>query len=168
MNGIRFLWLWIAVGLAPAMAAPVSDVRNTKHNLSVTGPGPVKAVSETQVCVFCHTPHGAENIPAAPLWNRQLSGATYTPYTSNSIDATDIAATPGGSSKLCLSCHDGTLAIGQVNVANGQLNPVIAMTGTELDGSIPAGEGELSGFTRRLGVNLTSDPVFASDRLFVA
>ncbi|MDJ0741501.1 MAG: cytochrome c3 family protein [Gammaproteobacteria bacterium] len=157
MNGIRFLWLWIAVGLAPAMAAPVSDVRNTKHNLSVTGPGPVKAVSETQVCVFCHTPHGAENIPAAPLWNRQLSGATYTPYTSNSIDATDIAATPGGSSKLCLSCHDGTLAIGQVNVANGQLNPVIAMTGTELDGSIPAGEGELTGFTRRLGVNLTND-----------
>ena len=95
-----------------AIAEPVSDVRNTKHNLSVSGPGPVRAVTESQVCVFCHTPHGAENVPAAPLWNRQLSGATYTPYTSNSIDATDIAASPGGSSKLCLSCHDGTLAIG--------------------------------------------------------
>jgi hypothetical protein len=141
------------------MAATLSDVRNTKHNLSVTGPGPVKAVSETQVCVFCHTPHGAENIPAAPLWNRQLSGATYTPYTSNSIDASDIAATPGGSSKLCLSCHDGTLAIGSVNVANGQLNPVIQMTGTAAvpPGTMPAGEGELTGFTRRLGVNLTND-----------
>lgn len=153
----RFLSLLITAAMAPAIAATVSDVRNTKHNLSVTGPGPVKAVSETQVCVFCHTPHGAENIPAAPLWNRQLSGATYTPYTSNSIDASDIAATPGGSSKLCLSCHDGTLAIGSVNVANGQLNPVIQMSGTALDGTMPAGEGELTGFTRRLGVDLTND-----------
>ena len=135
----RFLSISIVLCMGPAVAATLSDVRNTKHNLSVTGPGPVKAVSETQVCVFCHTPHGAENVPAAPLWNRKLSGATYTPYTSTSIDATDITATPGGSSKLCLSCHDGTLAIGQVNVANGQLNPVIQMTGTAPDGSMPAG-----------------------------
>ena len=45
------------------------------------------------------------------MWNRNLSGATYTPYTSSSINATDIAAEPGGSSKLCLSCHDGTVAV---------------------------------------------------------
>ena len=138
-------------------ADTVSDVRNTKHNLSVTGPGPVRAVTENQVCVFCHTPHGAENVPAAPLWNRQLSGATYTPYTSNSIDADDIAASPGGSSKLCLSCHDGTIAIGSVNVANGQTSVSIQMTGTSPDGSMPSGEGELTGFTRRLGVNLSND-----------
>ena len=143
--------------LRTAIAEPVSDVRNTKHNLSVSGPGPVRAVTESQVCVFCHTPHGAENVPAAPLWNRQLSGATYTPYTSNSIDATDIAASPGGSSKLCLSCHDGTLAIGSVNVANGQTGVSIAMTGTAPGGTMPHGEGELTGFTRRLGVNLTND-----------
>jgi len=138
-------------------ADTLSDVRNTKHNLSVSGPGPVRAVTENQVCVFCHTPHGAENVPAAPLWNRQLSGATYTPYTSSSIDADDIAASPGGSSKLCLSCHDGTIAIGSVNVANGQTSVSIQMTGTSPDGSMPSGEGELTGFTRRLGVNLTND-----------
>ena len=66
-----------------ARAARVSDIANTKHNLSANGPGPVRAATETQICVFCHTPHAAENVPDAPLWNRQLSGATYTPYTSN-------------------------------------------------------------------------------------
>lgn len=157
MSRLPLAWLLLLAGSLPVSAAPVSDVRNTKHNLSVTGPGAVKAVSESQVCVFCHTPHGAQSAPAAPLWNRQLSGATYTPYTSSSIDAEDIAATPGGSSKLCLSCHDGTLAIGSVNVANGQLNANIAMTGTAPDGTMPAGAGELTGFTRRLGVDLTND-----------
>lgn len=157
---IASLLIGVALALsitAVSRAERVSDIRGTKHNLSVTGPGPVQAVSETKVCVFCHTPHGAENVPAAPLWNRQMSGATYTPYTSNSIDAADIAAEPGGSSKLCLSCHDGTLAIGAVNVANGQVNPSISMSGTDPGGTMPAGEGQLTGFTRNLGVNLTND-----------
>ena len=157
MRGFAPLWILVSVFAMTVNADTVSDVRNTKHNLSVSGPGPVKAVTENQVCVFCHTPHGAENVPAAPLWNRQLSGATYTPYTSSSIDANDIAASPGGSSKLCLSCHDGTIAIGSVNVANGQTSVSIQMTGTSPDGSMPPGEGELTGFTRRLGVNLTND-----------
>ena len=143
----------------PVGAARIADVRNTRHNLSVTGPGSVKATSETQICVFCHTPHGAENVPQAPLWNRKLSAATYTPYTSSSIDAdaVELAAGPGGTSKLCLSCHDGTLAIGSVNVLNGQVNQSIAMTGTAAGGTMPAGAGTTSGFTRNLGVNLTND-----------
>ena len=144
----------------PAYAARVSDVANTKHNLSVTGPGTVTAAVEDQVCVFCHTPHGASNFPGSPLWNRQLSNQTYTVYTSSSLDAEDIMGQldqPGGSSKLCLSCHDGTLAIGTVNVMGGQQNVDIPMTGTAADGSMPAGEGELTGFTRDLGIDLTND-----------
>ena len=46
-----------------------------------------------------------------------------------------LDAQPGGSSKLCLSCHDGTMAIGNVNVLNGQVGSTpgsvsIPMTGT--------------------------------------
>jgi hypothetical protein len=146
------------VTVQPVGAAKISDIRNTKHNLSVNGPGTVKATSETQICVFCHTPHGAENIPKAPLWNRKLSTATYTTYTSSSIDvdATELAASPGGSSKLCLSCHDGTMALGSVNVLNGNVNPTIALSGTAA-GAMPAASGATTGFTRNLGVNLTND-----------
>jgi Doubled CXXCH motif (Paired_CXXCH_1) len=143
----------------PAGSAKVADVSNTKHNLSVTGPGSVTASSESQICVFCHTPHGAENLPAAPLWNRKLSGATYTPYTSSSIEAnaSELAAGPGGSSKLCLSCHDGTLALGNVNVLGGKPNQSIALGGTGPGGTMATGAGSGTGFTRNLGVDLTND-----------
>ena len=141
-----------------AIAQKIPDVRNTKHNMSVTGPGPVKAQSETQVCVFCHTPHGAESLPA-PLWNRAQSGATYTPYTSSSLEANaaELASGPGGSSKLCLSCHDGTMAIGNINVLNGQAPAVVTMTGTAATGGMPVGAGADTGFTRNLGISLTND-----------
>ena len=159
---------WAVVALVVAGAAGavlVPDVRNTKHNLSAGGAGTVKAVSETQVCVFCHTPHAATS-GVTPLWNRALSNATYSVYTSSSLDAAAIQGTldqPGGSSKLCLSCHDGTLAIGNVNVLGGKGSPTtpgtisIPMTGTGAGGVMPGGTGASSGFTRNLGVDLTND-----------
>ena len=70
----------------------------------------IRASSETHICIFCHTPHSAN--PAAPHWNRPSSGAIYTPYNSSTSKAT--IGQPTGSSKLCLSCHDGTVALGMV------------------------------------------------------
>jgi predicted CXXCH cytochrome family protein len=85
-----------------------------KHNLSVT-----------EICVFCHTPHNAS--PAVPLWNQTSSGATYTPYNSSTMVA--AVGVPTGSSKLCLSCHDGTVALGKT-LSRGQ----IAMQGVDAQG----------------------------------
>ena len=145
---------------AVALGQTGADVQSSKHNLSVSGPGTVRATSESQVCVFCHTPHAATIAPDAPLWNRELSVATYTPYTSSSLDAENIAGQlqqPAGSSKLCLSCHDGSMAIGTVNVVGGQANVTIAMTGTAVGGGMPAGAGLQTGFTRNLGTDLRND-----------
>ena len=165
--------LVVVAGLLPvpvADAQRVSDVRGTRHNLSTSGTGTTKAASggTSEVCVFCHTPHGATTADQggaalrSPLWNRRVpAGTTYTPYTSSSMDAQTIVdgfnATPGGSSKLCLSCHDGTLAIGSVNVLNGNQNVTIPMTGTGPGGTMPPGEGTTSGFTRYLGTDLRND-----------
>ena len=162
--------LVVVFAALPASAQRVSDIRGTRHNLAVDGPGTVKAApgGTTEVCVFCHTPHNATQQDQggapmrAPLWNRRVpAGATYTPYTSSSLDAAAIQdglnAQPGGSSKLCLSCHDGTLAIGNVNVLNGNANVAIPMTGTGPGGTMPAGEGTTSGFTRFLGTDLRND-----------
>jgi predicted CXXCH cytochrome family protein len=94
-----------------------AGVYNTKHNLSVSGPGVVTAVSETQICIFCHTPHNA--YPVAPLWNHELSAVeNYSNYWSPTLKsyASESEAPPiDGFSKLCLSCHDGTVAIGSVS-----------------------------------------------------
>ncbi len=162
------------VAALPAIGAKVADIRSTKHNLSATAVGRttgtaptrnVVAATESQVCVFCHTPHGATQNVVAPLWNRALSTQTYTPYTSSSLDAQVILGRvldqPNGSSKLCLSCHDGSLAIGNVNVLAGQGGSAgsvaITMTGTGVGGTMPSGAGDTTGFTRKLGVDLTND-----------
>ena len=55
-----------------------SGVAETKHNLSASGPGPIKALGETEICKFCHTPHAAN--PIAPLWNRADPGTYYQTY----------------------------------------------------------------------------------------
>lgn len=89
------------------------SIVSSLHNLSVSSPGTVRATSESEICIFCHTPHNA--VPMGPLWNRNDPGATYILY-DNTISSTFIA-TPGqpdGSSLLCLSCHDGTIALGNV------------------------------------------------------
>jgi len=64
--------------------------------------------AQQQVCLPCHTPHKA-NTTVQPLWNHQMSAATYTTYTSPYLKET--VGTPGASSLLCLSCHDGTVAV---------------------------------------------------------
>jgi hypothetical protein len=104
-------------------AAEPLEVRNTKHDLSRFGPGPVRAESETRICVFCHTPHDAT--PASPLWNRELPARTYEVYASATLHAGPLPQ-PTGPTKLCLSCHDGTIAMGAVVSPPGG----IAMAGT--------------------------------------
>lgn len=170
---LTMLLATLLAGLLPgrlADAQRVSDVRGTRHNLSTSGTGSTHAGTggTSEVCVFCHTPHGATQADQgstamrAPLWNRRVpAGTTYTPYTSSTMDAQSITDgfnnQPGGSSKLCLSCHDGTLAIGNVNVLNGQANVSIPMTGTGAGGTMPPGQGTTTGFTRFLGTDLRND-----------
>ncbi len=158
--------LLVPVMLLPltTMAAITADIANTKHNFSASVIPPAstgrvaKATSESQICAFCHTPHGATDEPKAPLWNRQLnSTGGYTMYDSTSLDG-PMGSEPGGKSKLCLSCHDGTIALGQVNVLNRVENPTVAMTGTNSDGTITDGpHGATTGFTRRIGLDLSND-----------
>ena len=115
-----------------AAAQSGSGIIGTKHDLSKLGPGPNQATGETRICVFCHTPHNAAAL--SPLWNKNLEPQTYQVYASPTLQAAQkLGGTlpqPSGPTKLCLSCHDGTIALGAV------LNPAggIAMKGT---GTLP-------------------------------
>lgn len=165
--GLMVFVLGYGLGLPQGWAERISDIRRTKHNLSSVdyAGGPtrvVKAVEETELCVFCHTPHGSTTDTAikAPLWNRGISTATYTgTYESTSLQANvdELRAGPGGSSKLCLSCHDGTIAVGSVGVLGGTQGVNITMTGTGTSGVMPSGDGATTGFTRNLGTDLSND-----------
>ena len=87
-----------------------NTIIDSVHNLSVRGRGAVRAAGEQQVCIFCHATHAASPVRAS--WNRQMPVTAYTIYSSNSLDA--LPGQPTGSSKLCLSCHDGTIALGRI------------------------------------------------------
>lgn len=74
--------------------------------------------SAGQICLPCHTPHKSNIAVAdAPLWNHALTAATFTLYTSPTLNAT--MTQPGGGSKLCFSCHDGTVAINSFGGTTG-------------------------------------------------
>lgn len=135
---------WLGIGLATALAAvPVSaqrlSVTESVHDLSPTGPGTVKAGSG-YACLFCHAPH---NVLAeqTPLWNQQLSTQVYTPYTSTTYQQAGAQPLIGSPSKLCLSCHDGTVALGQtvsegLVPVSGALSPASNL-GTDMRSSHP-------------------------------
>lgn len=100
----------VLAGLAPAHA---QGILNTRHNLAsgvgASPSGDIKTTGTNEVCVFCHTPHGADTTVKAPLWNRAISTATYNMYNSATLDAVPSASNLGVSA-ACLSCHDGTIA----------------------------------------------------------
>lgn len=108
MRNFRALLLFFLM-MIPAGAGAQSII-NSAHNLSTTGPGDVRAVSESEICIFCHTPHNS--LPSSPLWNKDDPGYTYTLYHSSTSEA--VPGQPDGASILCLSCHDGTTALGNV------------------------------------------------------
>ena len=117
MTAGRFLWIPIAVSLLIAGGdAGAQGIADSKHNLTRSGPGTVKAQPQIQgeLCIFCHTPHEPRGNRSSALfgWNRAESTATYTTYESSTMYAT--VGQPTGASKLCLSCHDGTIALGSI------------------------------------------------------
>jgi predicted CXXCH cytochrome family protein len=127
--------LAILLSSAFPATAPAASIKTSRHNLSAGGPGKLTAASAAgnEMCIFCHTPHSAGF--QGSLWNRYDSGVTYIPYNSSTIKA--AIGQPTGASKLCLSCHDGTIALGRLR---SRATPV-RMKGTQ--SALPQGRGNL-------------------------
>jgi predicted CXXCH cytochrome family protein len=93
-----------------------------------------------ELCQPCHTPHDADTTAlGSPLWNHELTAASFTLYASGTLDATDVGQ-PDGISKLCLSCHDGTVALDSFGGATGSnfiLAPYLVGDGADLTGEHP-------------------------------
>jgi predicted CXXCH cytochrome family protein len=105
-NGLRALAAVAA--LLPALA--FGDVVNSLHNLSTFNG---TSSGTTQVCVFCHTPHGA-NTGTTALWNRNLPTNSFVWKVPATVNSTVLPAKLSDGSLKCLSCHDGSQALGDV------------------------------------------------------
>lgn len=107
-------------GFAAVMQPALAGIAETKHNLGSTGTGVNHTTDTTEICVFCHTPHGFDST-GAPLWNKLLPiNTVYTTYASLSSGTMDgIVGKPGAVSLACLSCHDGAQAMDNIINAPG-------------------------------------------------
>lgn len=102
-----------------------SGIKDSHHDF--TG----AAYTNGETCILCHTPHNSIET-VTPLWNHQLSSASYTLYSSSTIDA--AIGQPSGESKLCLSCHDGTVAVDNIggNTSGTRMIRTSSTIGTNL------------------------------------
>jgi len=96
--------------------------------------------SSGEICIVCHAPHNADiTVANAPLWNHTLSAVqNYQLYaTGGTMNAT--VGQPDGSSKLCLSCHDGTVALENYGGKTGGSHLMAggALLGTSLSNDHP-------------------------------
>ena len=136
----------IAGGLALLAVSSIAmaSVVNTKHNLGASNSaGSNHTNNTTEICIFCHTPHGADQSSFAPLWNRSLgssvnggtastSGVAYTRFSSLGRLTFDAKEAPIGSvSAACLSCHDGTQS----------MDAVINSPGSDSTGNVSSSTG---------------------------
>jgi len=144
------------------------SITNTRHNLTQSFAS--GAVQDTmtffarnnynEICVYCHTPHGANKLEGGqlPLWNHTIpTSGSFTTYESTALGGgiTDWAtnpAVPGPASMTCLSCHDGTIAVD--SIINMPTTDTLSLYDPAADDAIST---ELGNW-----VNPTGDPATAS------
>jgi predicted CXXCH cytochrome family protein len=100
------------------------------HNLGPGSKSPIVG-ARPDACVYCHAPHSGLNMG---LWNQKLTTQSYTTYTSDTETNKGRQPTLGYSTNQCLSCHDGTVAVG-ATVAYGQVTTSGSMYSPDVFGS---------------------------------
>jgi predicted CXXCH cytochrome family protein len=121
--------------------SPGAGINNTVHDLGSAHNGMNYTASPAdplnRICIFCHAPHNTYRLSTAtggagplappeydylPLWNHTLPDpyVAYTMYDNGpgapqsgpkASQAILLGMTPGSVSLLCLSCHDGSIAV---------------------------------------------------------
>lgn len=141
---VRYILLLAACTAVVLQTSPSSGDKGpqfkdggNQHNLSYDNTGVnYKATDPTdsrakQICIFCHTPHNAR--AQTVLWNRADTTQTFGHYSSGSLSihkdsatraSSDYKTEPNGSSRLCLSCHDGVTALGAILSGGFNSDPI--------------------------------------------
>ena len=126
-----------AVGCLAVVSS--GDIVGSAHDFSDEG------WSDGQICKPCHTPHNAMVLSGGqfdvgettPLWNHELTVASYTVYDGRTLTTHEAL---DSRSILCMSCHDGTVALDSFGGNTGvQYITGDENLGTDLRGDHPVG-----------------------------
>jgi predicted CXXCH cytochrome family protein len=160
---------------------PGTGINNTVHDLATAKNGmnytPVPADPLNRICIYCHAPHNTWRLstatgglgpraPAAfdylPLWNHDLTGFTtnFTMYENGpgapltGPKALQAAGqmVPGSNSLLCLSCHDGTIAVNSYGNSD-QLSASVSSGTTFIVSQYQIGKDKYLGNHHPIGFN---------------
>ncbi len=115
---------------AAALHAQIASDVMGMHSLGPGSKSPITG-ARPDACNYCHAPHSGLNIG---LWNQKLTTQTYTVHTSTTEKNTGVQPMLGSASNQCLSCHDGTVAVGST-VAYGQITTQGSMNAQDVFGS---------------------------------
>ena len=146
---------------------PATGIVGSAHDLSSFGPSAgfgdsVDQAGLNRICIYCHAPHNtvksagnlnpsgfnASTVTYYPLWNHDITTLTYQTYT-NGPDAPTVGqhafngaplSQPGSVSRLCLSCHDGSVAPNVYGNFNGATSSN-SIPGTMISGGKMIGGG---------------------------
>ena len=120
--------LLASVVVAAVGTVALGGIATTAHDFR-----PATWYTSDQICLPCHTPHNAmtDGLDSMVLWNHEMTTATfnmYSPFAVDRPDHPDPPNQPGAPSKLCLSCHDGSIALDAYGGAAG--DPANKITGS--------------------------------------
>jgi len=143
MKSMRTILPPASAVLAVCMLASIAQagISGSKHDFGAFG------WAKNQICLPCHAPHNTivkdanGVLVAGPLWNHTLSTATYDLY----YDAAGLKVTGkvDTNSMLCLSCHDGTVAVDSFGGGAGTQQLTGGLLGTDLTNDHPIGEAAI-------------------------
>lgn len=152
----------------------VHDLGTSHNGMNYTNPGD----SLQRICIFCHAPHNTYRLSTAPggagpqvsdaafdylpLWNHTLqANIAYTMYENGpgapqtgprASQAIENGMTPGSTSLLCLSCHDGSVAVNLYG--NGdQIATSVSSGSTTIAPSYVIGQDKYLGNHHPIGFN---------------
>jgi predicted CXXCH cytochrome family protein len=109
----------LAVTAALIVQPAAATIKGSAHDFSGLD-------ASQQICIFCHTAHNADlTVVDAPLWNHKVTTKVFKVYSSPTMQAT--VGQPQGASRLCLSCHDGTVAVDSYGGKTGVIKMALPM-----------------------------------------
>ena len=126
------------------------SIVDSKHDLSFSSGATTKKATfqntdSDQICIYCHTPHGA-SYTKGPLWNRGGTAATIgNPYSNADTMDGEVLTSFSTSSAACMTCHDGVTSMDNfINTQLGTYNSAgvvrnFGTGGTASIGAITAG-----------------------------
>jgi predicted CXXCH cytochrome family protein len=134
---VRTLVIAAAVVAVVGVTGPATaQIIDTRHNFA-------NGIGDGEICKPCHTPHNALEGQHF-LWAHELTEAFYEMHSQSNVPYNEAF---DSRSRLCMSCHDGTVAL---DAFVGKINP----TGVTISGSV------------RIGTDLTDDHPIGLDAAY--